>query len=101
VLRAICDPKCRELEKQVAEQASELRWRLLAAQIDERDLYNKARVIALSRRSGSWLGHKQQFEEKQKVLRSTIAQADGQKCIVKPEDRALSVAPFPARPDWP
>ncbi len=88
-VRAICDPDCRRLELQVAAQAKELRLRLMAAQIDHRDLYNTARVKPLSRRGGSWAGHKQQFEEKQKLLRELIAEADANSCIVKPEDRVL------------
>lgn len=100
-LRAICDPECRRLEAEIAAKAKELRLRLIAAQIDHRDLYNKARVSPLSRRGGSWAGHKQQFEEKQKSLRDLIAQADANRCIVNPEDRALSTAPYPARPEWP
>jgi RHS repeat-associated protein len=97
-LRAICDPECRELEKKISALASELRLRYLAALYDRKYLYNRARTEPLSGRSGSWIGHKQQFEEKQRSLRALIVQADAKKCIVKPDDRALSMAPFPNTP---
>jgi hypothetical protein len=44
------------------------------------------------------LGHRQQFLEKQKKLGDLIREADQKGCVVTPEDRALSTAPYPDTP---
>jgi RHS repeat-associated protein len=98
VLRTICDSDCWKIEADITALAAELRWRYYSALFDPKQLYERARQIPLSRRSGSWLGHRQQFIEKQKVLRDAIAEADAKGCLVTPEDRALSMAPYPDTP---
>ena len=97
-IRNICDPDCRRIEIAITAIAAELRLRYVAAQIDWRNLYGQARTSPLSNRGGSWAGHRQQFLEKQKKLRDLIAEADQKSCIVTPEDRALSTAPYPDTP---
>jgi len=97
-VRNICDPDCRRIEIAITALGAELRLRYLAAQIDFRNLYDTARTSPLSNRGGSWAGHRQQFLEKQKKLRDLIAEADRKSCIVTPEDRALSTAPYPDTP---
>jgi hypothetical protein len=97
-LQKICKPDCWRIEAELTKWAIEVRWRYYAALIDQKKLYDRARQIPLSRRGGSWLGHKKQFEDAQKKLRDVIAEADANNCLVTDEDRKLSVAPFPVRP---
>ena len=97
-IRSICDRGCLELEAQITALTAELRIRYFAALLDYRNLYTQARTSPLSRRGGSWLGHRQQFLEKQQTLRDLIAEADAKGCLVTPEDRALSTAPYPDTP---
>lgn len=93
------DPdECAKIEAAIAALASELRSRYLMAQLDPNNLYERARVKRVSRRGGSYLGHRQQFLEKQATLRELIAAADASGCKVAFEDRLLSSAPYPDMP---
>src|SRR6185437_12455311 len=97
-IRSICDSDCLQIEAQITKVAAELRWRYYEALIDRKLLYQLARQTPLSRRSGSWLGHKQQFEDLQKALSRLIDEADAKGCLVTPSDRALAMAPYPDTP---
>ncbi len=93
------DCECPTIETNIQSVASELRVRYIEALRDEHDLFNLAYdKAALGKRRGSWLGHQQRFQDKQKQLQKLIAQADAKGCYVYPTDRDISTAPFPNMP---
>lgn len=96
--RPECPDDCAKIEAEITALATELRLRYLAAQRDPLNLYDRARTTPLSRRSGSWPGHRQQFIEKQGRLQRLIGQADTKGCRVSPEDRLLATSPYPDIP---
>jgi RHS repeat-associated protein len=61
------DCKCEELRKEINQLVTELRVRYLQATVDKYDLYSNRRTGI-----GSWMGHKQQYENKQKALRKKL-----------------------------
>lgn len=82
--------RCEALEAEINRVAAELRERYFALLEDHRDLYGTAYLKRLSRRGGSYVGHQQQFRDKQKELRELISTADSRGCYVAPWDRTLA-----------
>ena len=99
VLDDVCRPDCSALEAEIRLIAAEIRERYFAMLGDPRDLFNKATTVRISRRGGSWVGHRQQFRDKQITLRKKIEQADAAGCVVDPMDRVLANVAEP--PDTP
>lgn len=99
LLDDICRPDCSALEAEIRLIAAEIRERYFAMLGDPRDLFKKATIVRISRRGGSWVGHRQQFRDKQTTLRKKIDQADAAGCVVDPMDRVLANIAEP--PDTP
>jgi hypothetical protein len=61
-----------QISLKLVQKLQKLRERYLKAFGDPRDLYNRARATRLSRRGGSFLGHRDQFAGLQRRLRRLI-----------------------------
>jgi RHS repeat-associated protein len=93
-----CYTDCAEIERAIAGQKELVIWRYFRMLEDSKDLYNRAMIKPLSSRSGSWVGHVQQFQDAQKKLRKLIDMAKAKGCKVDPDAVVWANAPAPDRP---
>jgi hypothetical protein len=101
---------CKALAAAVYAKVPEVATRLIAMMKDKHDLFNLTRKPdgtkgaphpSLPKGSGTWHGHVQQIQQKQKSLRDSITEYDAAKCKqpkIPKSVRDLSYYPIPKKP---
>ena len=95
-------PDQKKLQNKIKKLRDELKRRYAEMRKDQHDLYNKARTKAQAiKQIGSWDGHIEQFEDKQKALRKLLNEVQGKGYTI-PDDawRWATEAP-PVKPATP
>lgn len=75
------DNSCQRFYDEIISLRNEIKARYAAMRVDKFDLYNTRYAGKMS-----WLGHIQQFEQRQAELREVIAEANGAGCLSYPDD---------------
>ncbi|WP_336884816.1 RHS repeat-associated core domain-containing protein, partial [Frateuria defendens] len=75
------DNSCQRFYDEIISLRNEIKARYMAMRGDKFDLYNTRYAGRMS-----WLGHIQQFEQRQAELREVIAEANGAGCLDYPDD---------------
>jgi YD repeat-containing protein len=94
--KLICDPECKPIQARIQVLTDELRKRALDMYMDKQNLF-----CTKPKGRGSWQGHIQQYNDKQKELNTRITQAKQKNCPYNPEADVWATRPPPTCPDLP